>query len=161
MSEADRGKSWPAALGRVPSGLFVLTARRGNEEAGMLASFVQQCSFDPPLVSAAIRRGRTFETWLRSGDSLVINILDDGQTDMVAFFGRGVDPGPSPFANLELERTADGTAILAEVLAFLECKVESSVTTGDHELLILRVVEGRLLGEGKPMVHIRKNGLHY
>jgi flavin reductase (DIM6/NTAB) family NADH-FMN oxidoreductase RutF len=161
MSEADRGKPWAAALGRVPSGLFVLTARHGSEEAGMLASFVQQCSFDPPLVSVALRRGSTFQSWLRPGDTVVVNLLDDGQTDMVAFFGRGVDPGVNVFAELELERTADGTAVLAEALAFLACRVESSIPTGDHELLLLRVVDGRLLGEGKPMVHIRKNGLHY
>ena len=32
-----------AALGRIPSGLFVLTLRHGGRETGMLASWVQQC----------------------------------------------------------------------------------------------------------------------
>jgi flavin reductase (DIM6/NTAB) family NADH-FMN oxidoreductase RutF len=62
MSDTD--KPWAAALGRIPSGLFILTARRGTLETGMLASWVQQCSFDPPLVMAAIRRGRILESWL-------------------------------------------------------------------------------------------------
>ena len=47
-----------AALGRVPSGLFILTARHGHRETGMLASWVQQCSFDPPQLSLCLRRGR-------------------------------------------------------------------------------------------------------
>ena len=49
---------WAAALGRIPSGLFVLTARNGERETGMLASWVQQCSFTPPCVSVALRKGR-------------------------------------------------------------------------------------------------------
>ena len=34
MTDADRGKLWPAALGRIPSGLFILTASRGGQEFG-------------------------------------------------------------------------------------------------------------------------------
>jgi flavin reductase (DIM6/NTAB) family NADH-FMN oxidoreductase RutF len=161
MSEAERAKPWAAALGRVPSGLFVLTARHGDEETGMLASWVQQCSFDPPLLSIALRRGRSIGAWLRLGDTVVVNVLDEGQTDMVAYFGRGIDPGVNVFRELELERTIEGTAVLAEALAFLACKVTASNPAGDHELLVLQVVDGRVLGDGKPMIHVRKNGLHY
>ena len=39
------------ALGRVPSGLFILTAGNGPTETGLLASWVQQCSFDPPRLT--------------------------------------------------------------------------------------------------------------
>jgi flavin reductase (DIM6/NTAB) family NADH-FMN oxidoreductase RutF len=80
---------------------------------------------------------------------------------MVAFFGRGVTAGKDVFKELDIQRTGDGTAILEESLAYLECRVESSLPTGDHEMLLLRVIGGRVLGEGKPMVHVRKNGLHY
>ena len=58
MHDTDPHKQLAAALGRVPSGLFVLTIRRGSAETGMLVSWVQQCSFDPPLVSLAVQRGR-------------------------------------------------------------------------------------------------------
>jgi hypothetical protein len=32
---------------------------------------------------------------------------------------------------------------------------------GDHDILFSPVIAGGLLDEGQPMVHIRKNGLHY
>ena len=53
-----------AALGRIPSGLFILTVRHGSKETGMLASWVQQCSFDPPRLTMAIRKGRDVLDWL-------------------------------------------------------------------------------------------------
>jgi flavin reductase (DIM6/NTAB) family NADH-FMN oxidoreductase RutF len=159
MSDSD--KQWVAALGRIPSGLFILTARRGVQETGMLASWVQQCSFDPPLAMAAIRRGRVLEAWLHPGDRFVLNILDDSQTDMIVYFGRGIAPGENVFSSLALERTADGTAVLSESLAFLDCVVEAVYPSGDHEIMVGRVAGGRMLSEGHPMIHIRKSGLHY
>jgi flavin reductase (DIM6/NTAB) family NADH-FMN oxidoreductase RutF len=35
------------------------------------------------------------------------------------------------------------------------------IPAGDHDLFLGRVLAGELLDEGQPMVHIRKNGLHY
>ena len=31
----------------------------------------------------------------------------------------------------------------------------------DHDLIIAKVSAGRVLGEGHPMIHIRKSGMHY
>jgi hypothetical protein len=39
--------------------------------------------------------------------------------------------------------------------------VTGRCSAGDHDLLIAQVIGGRMLGEGHPMVHIRKNGSHY
>ena len=92
-----------AALGRIPSGLFVLTARRGEAETGMLASWVQQCSFEPPRVSVALARGRELAAWLTEGAVFTLNILDDTQTDMIVHFGRGFaldQPAFEPAAEL-------------------------------------------------------------
>jgi flavin reductase (DIM6/NTAB) family NADH-FMN oxidoreductase RutF len=161
MTETDPHKQLASALGRVPSGLFVLTARRGDEETGMLASWIQQCSFAPPLVTVAIKRGRAMLGWLTDDSSLTINILDATETDMIVHFGRGFALGEAAFADLEVERPDDGAPVLSEALAYLECKVRGRQAAGDHELLVCEVVRGRVLGEGQPMVHVRKSGFHY
>jgi len=161
MSEADRQKPLAAALGRIPSGLFILTARHGEAETGMLASWVQQCAFQPPLLSAAIRGDRAVAGWLTEGMVFVLNILEENQTDMIAHFGRGFSADEPAFTGLEIERSPSGLPVLAEGLAYLECRLLARHTVGDHELFIAQVIDGRLLNEGQPMVHIRKNGFHY
>jgi len=150
-----------AALGRVPSGLFVLTARRGSAETGMLASWVQQCSFEPPLVTVAIKSGRVLAGWLNKGTNFTINILDQSQTDMVAHFGRGFGASEPAFRDLELIRPKAGAPILSEAVAYIECKVVDRWPVGDHVLLLGQLVAGRVLSEGSPMVHVRKSGAHY
>lgn len=161
MSEADRVRPWAAALGRIPSGLFVVTARHGEQETGMLASWVQQCSFDPPLISLAVRQGRFLADWLAAGVSFAVNVLDDTQTDMIVHFGRGFAPDEEPFSGLDIERAGGGAPVLSDCLAYLECRAEASIPAGDHTLFVARIVGGRMLGEGHSMVHVRKSGLHY
>ena len=159
MSEPQ--KQLAAALGRIPSGLFVLTARQGEAETGMLASWGQQCSFEPPLVSVALQRGREVAAWLGVGAVFTLNILDDTQTDMIVHFGRGFAPGEPAFVGLDVDRPGGAPPVLLEALAYLECRVAARVAAGDHDLIVGRVVEGRVLGGGQPMVHVRKSGLHY
>jgi flavin reductase (DIM6/NTAB) family NADH-FMN oxidoreductase RutF len=154
-------KQLACALGRVASGLFIVTARCEAAETGMLASWVQQCSFEPPLLSVAIQRGREIASWLADGSWLTLNILDDTQTDMIGHFGRGFRPGEAAFEGLDVQRGESGGPILDEALAYLECRVVNRMATGDHDLFIAECVRGRLLSEGHPMVHVRKSGLHY
>jgi flavin reductase (DIM6/NTAB) family NADH-FMN oxidoreductase RutF len=161
MNETDPQRQLASALGRIASGLFILTARRGEIETGMLASWVQQCSFQPPLISLAVKRGREVLGWLTPGSALTLNILDSSQTDMIGHFGRGFALNEPAFVDLEVERPDGMAPILSEALAYLECRVASQYTTGDHELLIAEVVRGKVLGEGQPMVHVRKSGFHY
>jgi flavin reductase (DIM6/NTAB) family NADH-FMN oxidoreductase RutF len=150
-----------AALGRVPSGMFILTVRHGEAETGMLASWVQQCAFEPPHVSVALKIGRPVSAWLTEGSRFTLNILDDSQTDMVAHFGRGFALGDPAFTGLEVERPNENAPVLEEALAYLVCRVVRRCPIGDHDVLLSEVVSGQLLNEGQPMVHVRKSGLHY
>jgi len=157
----DAEKQLAAALGRVPSGIFVLTIANGDMETGMLASWVQQCSFKPLRVSVALQPGREIAQALVPGAEFVLNILESSQTDMVAHFGKGFAPGAPAFNGLEVRREGVPAPVLSEALAYIACQVVDRVTAGDHDLVIADVRGGQLLDEGQPMVHIRKNGTHY
>jgi flavin reductase (DIM6/NTAB) family NADH-FMN oxidoreductase RutF len=161
MNETDPHKQLAAALGRVASGLFVLTARHGSHETGMLVSWVQQCAFEPPHVSVALKRGRPINEWMEPGAPFTLNILDDTQTDMIVHFGRGFELGEPAFTGLEVLRPENSAVVLEEALAYLVCRAVTRQPVGDHELVIGQVVSGRLLSEGQPMVHMRKSGFHY
>jgi flavin reductase (DIM6/NTAB) family NADH-FMN oxidoreductase RutF len=150
-----------AALGRVPSGIFVVTARNRDRETGMLASWIQQCSFDPPLISLAIKRNRYLGEWLAEGCPFTVNILDESQTDLVGHFGRGFEPDQDAFAGLEVRRRPDAAPLLAECLAYFDCQPVAWHLTGDHRLFIAEVLSGEVLNPGRPMIHVRKSAAHY
>jgi flavin reductase (DIM6/NTAB) family NADH-FMN oxidoreductase RutF len=161
MNETDPQKQLASALGRIPSGLFILSVLHDQTETGLLVSWVQQCSFAPPQISLAVRRGREIIGWLVEGATFTLNILDASQTDMVGHFGRGFALGEPAFVGLDIDRPDGGAPVLNEALAYLVCQVVTRYPAGDHDLLIAQVFRGRVLGEGQPMVHVRKSGLHY
>jgi flavin reductase (DIM6/NTAB) family NADH-FMN oxidoreductase RutF len=161
MKAESEDDSLAAALGRIPSGLFVLTVRHGDQETGMLASWVQQCSFDPPQITAALRQGRAVLAWLTQGATFALNVIPEGGKALVAHFGKGFEVGQPAFQGLEVKRDNENPPILLASHAYLICRVASQLEVGDHNLVVGRVTEGSVLNAGHPTVHVRKNGLKY
>src|SRR5262245_3763085 len=123
MSERLTGNTpedFAPALGRVPSGLFVLTARRGHTTTGMLVSWVQQCSFDPPQISLALKPHRSVADWLKDGVPFVLNILGEGQKRLISHFAKGFDPGEPAFTGFHVEPNSEGVPVLTAALGHLE-----------------------------------------
>jgi flavin reductase (DIM6/NTAB) family NADH-FMN oxidoreductase RutF len=151
-----------AALGRIPSGIFILTVKHGEKRTGILVSWVMQAAFEPPMFTVAINRKRYLADWLQKGAHVALNILRDDEKQMISHFGRGFEEGENAFVNLELLSLSDGVPVLAEALAFLEGKVTGCLeTNGDHLIFAITVQDGRILGDGAPMIHVRKNGMNY
>lgn len=164
--QSDNGRDTIAAvLGRTPSGVFILTAGDGTgRETGMLASWVQQASFEPPTLSVAVNKKRYLNDWIKSQPKLALSLVGEAQTSLVKHFGRGFEPDEPAFEGLETVRGATGLPVLQEALGYLEGRVTGQIEAGDHIVYLLEVEaagEGALLSEKRPMVHIRKNGFSY
>ena len=161
MQTADPHKSLGSALGRIPSGIFILTVAGDGVETGMLASWVQQCSFKPPLITFVVGRGRPIGSLLVKEAVFTLNILEAAQTDMIAHFGKGFALTDDAFVGLDIQRALPHGPILQEAHAYLHAKVVSMIAAGDHDLFLAEVTAGCQLDDGQPMVHIRRNGFHY
>lgn len=156
----DKEKIGPA-LGRIPSGIFIVTARQGQHETGMLGSWVQQAGFEPPMITAAVKKGRYISDWLAEGSYFVVNILSEDGKQMLAHFGKGFAKGEPAFEGLDIQRSAQGVPVLSEALAYLECKVVARLEGGDHDVVLAEVTHGDLQNESRPMIHVRNSGFHY
>jgi flavin reductase (DIM6/NTAB) family NADH-FMN oxidoreductase RutF len=80
---------------------------------------------------------------------------------MIGHFGRGFDAGVPAFVGLEVQRRPGLAPTLGEAVAHLDCRFVSRHPAGDHDVFVCEIVQGGLLNEGRPMVHIRKSGMHY
>lgn len=163
----DKHRSTVAqVLGRVPSGIFVLTVGDDSgHETGMLASWVQQASFDPPQVTVAVKRERYVNQWLKRRPFAILNLLGESEKNLLGLFGRGFKEDEPAFHGIELVRgPATGLPALSEALGYLECRAVSQLDAGDHVIHLFEIVNagaGETLHEEPPMVHVRKSGLSY
>ncbi len=99
-------------LGRIPSGLFVLTVRHEERDGGMLASWVMQAGFEPPMVSVAVRSDRHLAAWLTAGSPFALHILPTGDKSLLKHFSRGFEPDEPVLEGLDFERGPHGVAVL-------------------------------------------------
>ncbi|RIK77624.1 MAG: hypothetical protein DCC67_12445 [Planctomycetota bacterium] len=148
-------------LGRVPSGIYVLSIGRGEQATGMLASWVMQAGFDPPMVSVAVRMGRYVAERLSAGEPFVLNIVGHQQKHLLKHFGAGFEPGQPAFEGLHVLTAGCGAPALTEVVGWLECQPKSHIDSGDHRVFLAEVSGGQLNRDATPMVHIRNTGAHY
>src|SRR5689334_892497 len=80
-------------LGRIPSGIWILAVRDAEgRETGMLASWVQQASFEPPQVTVAVNRERYIHPWLEQTGVATLSLLGETQKSLVSHFGNGFHP---------------------------------------------------------------------
>ncbi len=149
------------ALGRIPSGLFVVTTSKEGRPSGFLGSFVMQAGFEPPTVTVAIGRDRPHLEDVRKSGRFALSILDPSSRGLMAPFLRKVTPPATAFDGLALARTAAGSVVLAESLAWIDCRLVGEHASGDHVVVFGEVVEASMLREGDPSTHLRKNGLGY
>jgi flavin reductase (DIM6/NTAB) family NADH-FMN oxidoreductase RutF len=160
LRPADTGLA--QALGRIPSGLYILTVVHGEQSTGILASWVQQAGFEPPMVSVGIRRDRPVADWIANGGKFALNQLAIGSKALIRHFGRGFPPYANAFEGIALRHDARGGPILAGAMAYLDAEVVGEVATGDHRIFVARIVGGALLQiDAEPLVHVRANGFHY
>jgi flavin reductase (DIM6/NTAB) family NADH-FMN oxidoreductase RutF len=148
-------------LGRVPSGVFILTVGSGTRATGMLASWVMQAGFEPPMVTIAVKKGRYVEDWITRGDPFNLNLVAEKQFSIVKHFAKGFEPGEPAFEGLKITHCARAVPILTDCLGHLECEPVSHVDSEDHRIFLAKVVRGGLQSEAAPMVHIRKSGKNY
>jgi flavin reductase (DIM6/NTAB) family NADH-FMN oxidoreductase RutF len=155
-------KSFDPVLGRVPSGIYVLTVGTGARATGMLASWVMQAGFEPPMISVAVKLGRYVCDWLSEEQPFVLNLVGERQKEYLRHFGQGFAPGEPAFEGLTIGHCARGVPILCDAVGHLECEPVRHVDSGDHRVFLANVVRGRLVQDDvHPMVHIRRSGAKY
>ncbi|MBD2772859.1 diflavin flavoprotein [Iningainema tapete] len=151
------------AVGRVVGSLCVVTAKQDDISSAMLASWVSQASFNPPGLTIAVAKDRALESLMHSENKFVLNILQEGNhLGLMKHFLKPFAPGQDRFTEVAAETADNGSPILNDALAYLECTVKSRMESGDHWLVYATVDNGKVLNQdGVTAVHHRKSGNHY
>ncbi len=152
------------AIGKIPSGLFILTAGRGPELSAMLVSFVQQVARDPLVVAAAINRERPMTAAIEKSGGFIINIIGAGDRILLKKYARQALSGPEAIEGVRTRHLDDGGIVLLDASAWVKCRFRQRVDFGaDHDLFLGVVEDGGLNDSphAQPVVHIRHDGSNY
>jgi len=163
---ADYDKLRRRVLWRMPSGLYVLGSR-GTEAASrnlMTLNWATQLSFDPKLVGVSVERAAYTHELVEQGGCFALSLVDREDRAIVRKFTKPVevDVDAQTLNGFPYVERVTGAPILAQAAAFVDCKVQERLETGDHTFFIGEVVDsGFLRDEDAPILRMEDTRMNY
>jgi flavin reductase (DIM6/NTAB) family NADH-FMN oxidoreductase RutF len=156
MDEAQK----KTALRMIPYGLYLLTAKQGDDVASGTMNWVTQCSFKPPMVAVAIKADSHPYSVVKQSGHFALNVLNEDQKDIAQSFFSTVKPEGDKLGPVSFRAGSTGAPIINESPAYWECKVVEVVEQGDHHVFVAEVVDAGVNREGRTLL-MRDTGWNY
>jgi flavin reductase (DIM6/NTAB) family NADH-FMN oxidoreductase RutF len=139
-------------LGRVPTGVCVITTADGNGDMyGATIGSFGSLSLDPPLVLFSLDKSALCHPAFIECKGFVVNVLAQDQTDLSRIFA---SRDPRPWHDLKFVRGSHSNApVMAGAVAWIECDKEAMHPGGDHTIFIGRVVDMEQAVDGRPLLY--------
>jgi flavin reductase (DIM6/NTAB) family NADH-FMN oxidoreductase RutF len=150
--------SFRTVLGHFATGVTIITAMDGGEPIGVSANSFTSVSLDPPLVLFCAAKSSTTWPRIKAGGKFTVNILNEQQEDVCRVFAtRGVDR----FGRIGWRPSANGSPILHDTVAYIDCEIESEYDAGDHVIVVGKVQELGVTAEHGPLIFYRGGYGHF
>lgn len=140
---------WIRILGAMTNGVYILTTALEGRVNGMIASWVSQISYEPPLIAVAVHENRFSHRLIRESGLFALHVLGRDQKMMVSRFMNS--DAEAKFSGIAWQPGQTGCPILAECAAWFECRVKTSIQPGNHTVFIGEVVNAMMISDAEPL----------
>jgi len=146
-------EQYRSALRNFPAGVTIVTLKSGDVVHGLTVSAFASVSPEPPLVAVVIDRRHKASEWLeRPGTVFAVNILAEDQMELSNRFAWVKDE--DRFDEGDWVEAATGAPVLADALAWLDCRIHSQLPAGDHTIYVGEVVASGTPRDGEdPLIY--------
>ncbi len=163
--ELDRHRR--RVLWAMPTGLYLIGSRDGDEVNLMTANLVVQVCIEPKLVAVALENESVTLRLVHAGGAFTVSLLERAERDVVRRFVKPV---------VDVERSPDGAVlamsghpvsevgpmrapVLASAAGFVACTLTSAEELGSHTLCIGEVTD--IGGEPSDVLRMEDTRMHY
>jgi flavin reductase (DIM6/NTAB) family NADH-FMN oxidoreductase RutF len=146
-------------IGHFATGVTVITTADGDQLHGMTANAVSSLSLDPVMVLICVDKTTFTHRVLDAGGVFTVNVLGEHQEAVSRIFAKKGEPETGTLRGQPFRLGETGAPILADCLAFLECRVDNVLDGGDHSIFLGRVVSEGVVEEMRPLLFYR-GGYH-
>jgi flavin reductase ActVB len=143
--------SFRAAMSRFPTGVVIVTTRGdGGTPYGFTASSFCSVSLEPPMVLVCLATSANCHPAFAATRDFAVSILRDGQQDLARRFATRSE---DKFLVDGFAAGPNGSSVVEEALAVVECSVHARHEAGDHVIILGLVERVRLSEPGMPVVY--------
>ncbi|MER7012730.1 flavin reductase family protein [Saccharopolyspora sp. NPDC000359] len=130
-----------SVLGKFATGVAVVTA--GPERPrGMTVNAFTSVSLDPPTILVCVQRSSSMHEAILANDAFAVSVLSAEQEWIARHFANRARPrGDGEFAAIEwVTGRRTGVRLIANAVAWLECRRATVYEGGDHSIVLGSVV---------------------
>ena len=142
-------------LRQLACGIYVIGVRDATAAHGGRASTVswaQQLSVEPPLVGVALEVESRTLSLVRTARAFTLCMLASDGRAVASKLGRASADVPNKDDDVPMVSSPVlGAPRVEAATGWLECRVECELATGDHVLVVGRVVEAAIVRDGAPL----------
>jgi flavin reductase (DIM6/NTAB) family NADH-FMN oxidoreductase RutF len=143
-----------ALLGRVPTGVAVLTVDASGQRLGLTIGSLVGLSLEPPLVGFALSKEAAMHELFREAGGGALSLLAAGQDWVAQHFARGVPP-IAMWHGIATESGASGAPLLVGALGWLECTLRDELPAGTHTFFACDVARTEVGVDAPALVRAR------
>ena len=151
-------------LWSMPYGLYVVGSRAGDKRNFMTLNWVTQLSFDPKLIGVGIEHAALTAELVRAGGVFSLCLIDRDDRAIVRKFTKPVeaDLDAGTLNGFPFHDGPTGAPVLDQAVAWVDCRLHSSVDVGDHTLFLGEVVDaGFQKPEDTPVLRMEDTRMNY
>ena len=133
--------------------LWLVTASAEGRRGGLIATYVSRASLTAqvPRVLVGLAVYHHTRQLIETSSALAMHLFGEEQLDWVWRFGLHSGRDADKLAGLNAQEGQTGSPLLTEALAWLDCRVEARVETGDRTVYLAEIVEARVQRPGVPL----------
>ena len=139
-------------MGTFTTGVTIVTTIDNKTPHGITANSFTSVSLSPPLVMFCLGKSSTnFESFMAS-DCFAVNILSSQQDALSTRFATFEG---DRFDGLNWTAWDTGAPILENVIAAIDCRLETSHDAGDHVIVLGLVVRAEVQNNAPPLLYFK------
>src|SRR3990172_13109241 len=119
-------------LWSIPNVLCLIGSAAGEEWNGMTASWVSQVSMSPVLVGVSVDASAVTHRLITEGGAFAVNLWDRAATRVFVKFSKPAEAGDGTLNGRPVRRGVTGAPIFEEAIAFLDCRLHTTLPLRSH-----------------------------
>src|SRR5579862_1162169 len=138
---------------RIERELWIVTAASADRRGGLVATFIAPASIVPEMPRLVTGISKRHDTWqlIESSGAFALHLVDESQLELIWRFGLQSGRDTDKFAGLKTTTARTGSPILVDAIAWLDCRVENRMDTGDRTLYLAEVLDGEERPNRQPL----------
>ena len=143
--------------GQLDPPVWLVTATHNGRRGGMIATTVTQASIveSKPRQLITVNKRHHTHSLIEACGTFAMHLIDERQLDLVWRFGLQSGRDTDKLSGVPFQERETGSPLLTQALAWLECRVEARLDSGDRTIYLAEVVAGELLRGDSPLTNQR------